>query len=166
MKKLSDNMNDDFKGYFQDKVKNFDESTILSPNKNGNKEDGNICKSIYEIDENISEFCKNNAISENSLILASVLLTLNKFNYSDKNLIYIEDNMPFSGIFENRQISVKKYLSDINETYNEISKYKNDSFKSLLDEYNLKPEFYFAFDEDSNSEINYTIVHNLTFIND
>lgn len=52
--------------YFYKKVLDFDESTILSPNLNGDKENGEICKSAVEIND-FSDFCKRNSITENDL---------------------------------------------------------------------------------------------------
>ena len=70
------------KEYFYKEVLDFDESTILSPNLNGDKENGKICKSTVEIND-FSDFCKRNSITANGLFLASVSLALNKFNFSE-----------------------------------------------------------------------------------
>ncbi len=99
--------------YFLGLLQDVDESTILNPDLNGknapklNKEELTI-----KTDE-IKEFCKTNSISENILFLASVALTLNKFNFSDENLIYHRNNILFTTHFENREITIKDYLLKI-----------------------------------------------------
>ena len=111
----------------------FDESTLISPNKNGEKEKGDIDKSECEIKkENLIEFANSNSISINEILLASLTLTLNKFNFSHETLIFNENNVPFATKIENRQISIKKFLEEIHENYN-ISlhydeHYDNDEF--------------------------------------
>ena len=132
------------KEYFYKEVLDFDESTILSPNLNGDKENGKICKSTVEIND-FSDFCKRNSITANGLFLASVSLALNKFNFSDRNLIYHADNLPMPLKFEDREITVKEYLSSIQEIYDLSLKLENESFVELLDDYNLVPEFYYSF---------------------
>ena len=98
----------------------FDESTLISPNKNKEKEKGTITKSEYEIKkENLVEFINSNSISINELLLASLTLTLNKFNFSDETLIFNQNNVPFATKFENRKISIKEFLENIHEIYNE-----------------------------------------------
>ena len=46
----------------------FDDSTLISPNKNGEKQKGKIDKSEHEFEkENLVEFVKSNSISINDL---------------------------------------------------------------------------------------------------
>ena len=61
----------------------FEESTLISPNKSRENEKNIISKSEYEIKkENLVGFINSNSISINGLLLASLTLTLNKFNFS------------------------------------------------------------------------------------
>ena len=49
----------------------FDDSTLISPNKNGEKQNGKIDKSEHEYEkENMVEYVKTNSISNNELFLA------------------------------------------------------------------------------------------------
>ena len=132
----------------------FDESTLISPNKNKEKEKGTITKSEYEIKkENLVEFINSNSISINELLLASLTLTLNKFNFSDETLIFNQNNVPFATKFENRKISIKEFLENIHEIYNEtleFDEYINEDTPLL------KPEFYYSFNEDLKSDIDYS----------
>ena len=57
----------------------FDETTLISPNKSRENEKGIIAKSEYEIKkEDLVGFINSNSISINELLLASLTLTLNK----------------------------------------------------------------------------------------
>ena len=140
--------NTNYNKYFLELIQDVDESTILNPDLNGknapklNKEELTI-----KIDE-IKEFCKTNSISENVVFLASVALALNKFNFSNENLIYHGNNILFTTHFENREITIKDYLLKIQKDWNENSKNANFSTDSLIDEYGLKPDFYYSFNED------------------
>ncbi|MBQ6630175.1 MAG: amino acid adenylation domain-containing protein, partial [Methanobrevibacter sp.] len=132
----------------------FDESTLISPNKSRESEKYIISKSEYEIKkENLVGFINSNSISINELLLASLTLTLNKFNFSDGTLIFNQNNVPFATKFENRKISIKEFLENIHEIYNETLE-----FDDYIDEDTLllKPEFYYSFNEDLNSDIDYS----------
>jgi len=132
----------------------FEESTLISPNKSREKEKDIITKLEYEIKkENLVGFINSNSISINELLLASLTLTLNKFNFSYETLIFNQNNDPFATKFENRKISIKEFLENIHEIYNETLE-----FNEYIDEdaLLLKPEFYYSFDEDLNSDIDYS----------
>ena len=134
--------------YFLRLVKDFDESTILNPDLNGvNKPELN--KNEFKIKkDSIEEFCKENSIDENILFLASTALALNKFNFSNKNLIFHENDIIFTTNFENREITVKDYLIQIQNDYAENLKYCEFSTDKIIDEYGLQTEFYYAFNKD------------------
>ena len=132
----------------------FDETTLISPNKSREKEKGIIAKSEYEIKkEDLVGFLNSNSISINELLLASLTLTLNKFNFSDETLIFNQNNVPFATKFENRKISIKEFLENIHEIYNETLEFDEYIDKDAL---LLKPEFYYSFNEDLKSDIEYS----------
>lgn len=63
----------------------FDESTLITPNDNGEKEKGIVDKVEYEIEKSdLVEFAKSSSISVEEILLASLTLTLNKFNFQIK----------------------------------------------------------------------------------
>ena len=151
---MSYNTDDSFKQYSSKIWVNFDESTLISPNLTGEKEKGIIEKSECEIKkENLIEFAESNSISINVLLLAGLTLTLNKFNFSDEALIFNQNNVPFAAKFENRQISIRTFLEKINEDYNVALKF-DECYDS--EDFPLKPEFYYAFDEDLKSDVEYS----------
>ena len=143
-----------FKEYLSKLWVDFYESTLISPNKNGEKEKGITYKSEHVFKkENLVEFAKVNSISINEVLLASLSLTLNKFNFSHKTLIFNQNNVPFAANFENRQISIKEFLEKIHENYEktlEFEDYVNG------DDLLLKPEFYYSFDENSKQDSEYS----------
>ena len=151
---MDDKTNDFFSEYLSDLCLDFDESTLISPNLNGEKEKGIIEKSEYEIKkENLVGFVKSNSISINEFLLASLTLTLNKFNFSDETLIFNQNNVPFATKFENRDISIKEFLENIHENYIKTLQFDEYCNKDNLP---LKPEFYYAFDEDLKSDAEYS----------
>ena len=140
---------------------NFDESTFIAPNKNGEKEKGKIDKIEYEIKkESLIEFIKNNSIAIQELFLAGLSLTLNKFNFSTKTLIFNENDIPFATAFENREISINEFLREIHEDYNEslnLEEYENST---------LSPEFYYSFDERVSPQSKLRYSNYLTMVED
>ena len=149
----NDNMIDkniNYNKYFLGLVKDFDESTMLSPDLNGTKKPELNKNELTIKKESIDEFCKQNSISENILFLASASLALNKFNFSNKNLIFHENNIIFTTDFEDRKISIKDYLTHIQNDYEENLKYSKFSIDKIIDAYELQPEFYYAYNKDLN----------------
>ena len=123
----------------------FDESTFISPNKNGEKEKGGIDKVEHEIKkESLIEFANSNSISVNELLLAGLTLTLNKFNFSHDSLIFNENNVPFIAKLENRHISIKEFLEIIHKNHARSLQFDEDYDNS---EFLLKPEFYYSFNQ-------------------
>jgi len=142
------NKNINYIKYFLELIKDFDESTVLNPNLGGVE--------TFELDDEkliiqndvLKDFCSKNSISENVLFLGSVCLTLNKFNFSNKNLIFHENNTIFTTNFENREISIEDYLLQIQKDYEENLKYANFSIDNLIKEYDLKSGIYYSFNKD------------------
>ncbi|WP_407414725.1 amino acid adenylation domain-containing protein, partial [Methanobrevibacter sp.] len=140
--------NVNYNKYFIGILKDFDESTILNPDLNGVKKP-ELNESELKIKANvIEEFCKENSITENILFLASTALALNKFNFSDKSLIFHENNIIFTVSSENREMILKDYLMQIQSDYLENMQYSHFSIDDIIDEYNLQTEFYYAFNKE------------------
>ena len=154
MEHKNDSINEHLSELFDD----FDESTLISPNRKGEKQKGIIRNCEHEIEkEGLMDFSKVNSISVNELLLAALTLTLNKFNFTHETLIFNQHNVPFAAKFENRQISIREFLEKIHENYEDSLKY------SISDELPLKPEFYYGFNEPSKSdELEYSNYLNIT----
>ena len=139
--------NINYNRYFLGQLDDFDESTMLSSDLSGNKKP-KLNKNELKIKNNeIEEFCKENSISENILFLAGSATALNKFNFSNENLIFHENHIIFTTKFENREISIKDYLMQIQKDYMENIKYCDFSIDEIIKEFNLQPQFYYAFDK-------------------
>ena len=137
-----------FERYLFDVFKEFDESTLLTPDLNGQKDIEKSDKSIFEFkNDNISEFCEKNSIDKNILFLAGAALTLNKFNFNHKNLIFHENDYFFTTNFKNRDISIKMYLAEIQEDYLENMGYADCPIEGIYDKYNISPKFYYSFNK-------------------
>ena len=143
-----------FNEYLSDLWQNFDESTLIAPNANGETEKGIIDKAEREINKlKLVEFAKSNSMSINELLLAALALTLNKFNFSDEVLIFNHNNVPFAAKFKDRQISIRKFLEKICEIYNKTLEF--DEYHEN-DDYLLKPEFYYSFGGNLNPNAKYS----------
>ena len=151
-------MDNKVKGYSKEFLskfwEDFDGSTLISPNKNGDKENGISDITAYELNkESLVRFCKYNSISIIELLLAGLTLTLNKFNFSNETLIFNQNNVPFGTKFEKRDIAIEEFLKTIHEKFNEtlqFDEYVDD------DDFVLKPEFYYSFNQDLKSDISYS----------
>ena len=143
-----------FREYLSKLRLDFDESTLITPNNNGAKENGVIKKLEHEIKkENLMEFARLYSISINEILLAGLSLTLNKFNFSDETLIFNQNNVPFAAKFENREISIKEFLEKIHENYDNTLEFDGDvDEKDII----LKPEFYYTFDENLKPDLEYS----------
>lgn len=151
------------------------EPTLLTPNKNGSPNNVKIKEITGAVESNtLNSFCKEHEITKNALLLASTILTLNKFTYTSKTLIAIsafdksniseipEGNFPFFINNEKRQQTIHEFLQQVNETLKNAS---NDSGQSPD---NLKPEFIYSYYEncmptDKNMKTNFKL--NLNIIN-
>ena len=89
-------------------------------------------------------------------------LTLNKFNFSHKNLILHENDYFFTSNFKKRDIVIKKYLTEIAEDYRQNLKYKDSVFDEIYEKFNITPEFYYSFNKKSDSlKYNYSCILNV-----
>ena len=121
--------------YFLRIIKNIDEMIFLNSDLNGQDTPELKNTELKYNKEKIVEFCKKNSISENILFLSTACLALNKFNFSNKNLIFHENNMISATDFEDRNIFIKDYLQQIQKDYQENLKYINFSINELIGEY-------------------------------
>ena len=112
--------------FFDDKL-----TQGITPDLNGNPDEGKTKNVSYTFDsELIDEFCNDNFISKNALFIATTILNLNKFTFSDKTLIttifngrsspsyfntqgFLVKTVPFIINNENRQVSVRDFISKL-----------------------------------------------------
>ena len=151
--------------FFDDKLTQGIESTVLTPDLNGNPDEGKIKNVSDTFDsELINEFCNDNSISKNTLFIASTILNLNKFTFSDKTLIttifngrstpshfntqgFLVKTVPFIINNENRQASLRDFIKSIDQTWKDTLRNSTYPYIKIAEKYQLKPEFFYAYHE-------------------
>ena len=153
------------KQYFDAKFCEGIESTVLTPNLNGNPDDGKL-KIITEIieDEDIDDFCNKHNISKNVLFLSCAVLALNKFTFTKNTLLTAMcsdmsdsnfDNgqatliktVPFIISNEDREISIIDFIKSVDETWKTTMENSFYPYSKIAEKYQLNPEFLYSFNE-------------------
>ncbi|MER2014496.1 MAG: AMP-binding protein, partial [Methanobrevibacter sp.] len=151
------------KQYFDAKFCEGIESTVLTPNLNGNPDDGKL-KNIAEIIEGeaIDDFCNENCISKNVLFLSGTVLALNKFTFtkntlltamchdmSDSNFDDDQDSLiktvPFIISNEDREISIIDFIKSVDKTWKTTMENSFYPYSKIAEKYQLNPEFLYYF---------------------
>ena len=151
--------------FFDDKLTQEIDSTILTPNLSGDPDLGKIKEMTYTIDSKlINEFCNDNSISKNNLFMASAILCLNKFTFTDKTLIttifngrsspnyfntqaFLVKTIPLIVDNENRQVSLRDFINSVNQSWKGVLNNSIYPYIKLAEKYQLKPEFFYAYHE-------------------
>ncbi|MBP3227043.1 MAG: hypothetical protein J6M08_09065, partial [Methanobrevibacter sp.] len=157
------------KEFFDEKLSQEVESTVLTPNLNGNPDKGKLKVVIDTIDaDEIKEFCNRHSFSQNSLFLSALTLTLNKYTFSDKTLIttifngrsnplyydtqgFLVKTLPLIFNNENRHETIKEFINGIDEVWKDTMSNSIYPYTNIAEEYQLKPEFFFTYQEFYNS---------------
>ncbi|WP_458406165.1 amino acid adenylation domain-containing protein [Methanobrevibacter sp.] len=153
------------KEFFDEKLSQEIESTVLTPNLNGNPDEGKL-KTVLDTIESyeVKEFCNKYSLSQNALILSAITLTLNKYTFSDKTLIttifngrsnpfyydtqgFLVKTLPLIFNNENRQVTIKEFIEDIDEVWKDTISHSEYPYTSISEAYQLKPEFFFTYQE-------------------
>ncbi|MBR3141312.1 MAG: amino acid adenylation domain-containing protein, partial [Methanobrevibacter sp.] len=160
------------KEFFDEKLSHEIESTVLTPNLNGNPDKGKLQKVIKTINaDKIKEFSNLNSLSQNSLFLSSLALTLNKYTFTDKTLIttifngrsdpkyyntqgFLVKTLPLILNNENRKLTIKEFINSVDNVWKDSMSNSIYPYTNIAEEYQLKPEFFFAYQEFYNSESN------------
>ena len=147
------------------------ESTVLTPNMNGNPDIGNIKLISDQVSSSfVRHFCKDYSISPNVLFMGATLLCLNKFTFSDKSLIttifngransnydntqgMLVKTLPIIVNSENRDMMVEDYIKTVDKAWKDALTHSNYPYTKLAEDYQLKPEFFYAFHESLKSKI-------------
>ncbi|WP_458403578.1 amino acid adenylation domain-containing protein, partial [Methanobrevibacter sp.] len=151
------------KKYFNDLLTKEIDSTILTPNLNGNPDKGKLNSVSKNINPKlIRKFCADERISPNVLFMASTILNLNKYTFSDKSLIttifngrtnskyyntqaFLVKTLPIVSINEDRNISVKQFLNQTDSIWKETIKHSDYSYSELSEEFQLNREFLYSY---------------------
>jgi hypothetical protein len=69
--------------FFSNKIKEFDDATLIAQDINGDESEGKVAmEDIFLDKEGIDEFCLKSGISQNNLFLAATSFVLNKFVFN------------------------------------------------------------------------------------
>jgi amino acid adenylation domain-containing protein/thioester reductase-like protein len=148
--------------YFQSRVAEFDNTTVISPDLKGKEENGELGEVGVSLDKNqVEKFCKNNSITPNNLFLAATLFTLSKFVYNRDILISTISNGRSNPLFQktvammvktlpltlkiDSSYNVTEFFNQVENTWLDVLKYEVYPFTRISDEYNLFPEFLYAY---------------------
>ena len=147
------------------------ESTVLTPNMNGDPDIGKIKLISDQLGSDfVKHFCKDHSISSNVLFMAATLLSLNKFTFSDKSLIttifngranpnysntqgMLVKTLPVIVNGENRDMLVEDYIKIVDKAWKDALIHSDYPYTKLSEEYQLKPEFFYAFHESLSNDI-------------
>lgn len=161
----------DSEKYFHDLLKEDLDSTILTPDLNDDDEFGELKSFSKNIDSQLlKEFCADKRISPNVLFMASTILTLNKYTFSDKTLLttifngrlnsnyyntqaFLVKTLPIVSINEDRNISIRKFFKQVDEIWKNGIKHCIYPYIKISDEFNLKPEFLYTYNDLENNKI-------------
>ena len=168
--------------YFHDLLTQEVDSTILTPDLKGDPDIGDLKSISKNINPQlIREFCADERISPNVLFMASAILNLNKFTFSEKTLIttifngrtssnyfntqgFLVKTLPILSINEDRNISVSQLLNQIDGIWKESIKHSDYPYTKIAEDFQLKPEFMYTYNnlDEKTIEINekeYPITH-------
>ncbi|WP_406535292.1 amino acid adenylation domain-containing protein [Methanobrevibacter sp.] len=157
--------------YFHNQLTKEVDSTILTPDLNGDEEEGKLESISKSIDSQlINKFCADNRISPNILFMASTILTLNKYTFNDKTLLttifngrlnsnyyntqsFLVKTFPIVSINEDRNITVRQLFNQIDELWKNGVKHSNYPYIKIAEEFDLKPEFMYTYNNLENEKI-------------
>ena len=148
--------------YFENKVSDFDNSTIISPDLKGKEDEGHLGEIGVSLDKNLVEnFCKDNSITPNNLFLAATVFTLSKFVYKKDIMISTISNGRSNPHFQNTVAmmvktlplalnvdtnnNVSNFFDYVEDTWLDVLKYEIYPFTKISDKYDIFPEFLYAY---------------------
>lgn len=160
----------DSEDYFNDKMKDFDESTVISPDLNRKEEEGKLSLVETFMDKSlIEDFSKKESITPNNLFLGATLLTLSKFVYNKNVLMGMISNgrnrVEYKNTFAmlvktlaypikiDTNVNVKDYLEQVQDTLLDVLDFDSYPFLKISEKYQLNPEFLYAYQSGLTSSV-------------
>ena len=156
--------------FFFDKIKEFEEATIISPDLNGKSEDGVSLEKISYISKDvIDNYCDEHKINPNNLFLAVTSFVLSKFVYNRNLLIATLSNGRYTKSQErtlammvktlplalklNTELSIDDYLSYVNDEWLNVLTYSSYPLTKISSDYDITPEFLYTYQGRINENI-------------
>jgi len=148
--------------FFFNKIKEFDEATLITQDINGDESEGNAAMDdIFMDKENIDEFCSKLKISQNNLFLAATSFVLSKFVYKRDLLIATITNGRFNpnqqktlammvktlplALKLNSDLNIKEFFEYINGEWLNVLTYSSYPLTEISNEYDITPEILYAY---------------------
>ena len=150
------------KMFFANKIKEFDDATLIPQDINGDESQGNSAmRDIFLDKQTIDEFCLKSGISQNNFFLAATSFVLNKFVYNRNILIATITNGRFNPNQQktlammvktlpltlklNSNFNISEYLDYVNEEWLNVLSYSSYPLTEISNEYSITPEILYAY---------------------
>ena len=148
--------------FFFNKIKEFDEATLMTPDLSGDEHEGVGLEKILSLDKNyVDDFCNRLSITQNNLFLSATAFVLSKFAYSKDLLIATITNGRFNpnqqktlammvktlplALNLNSDLTIAEFFEYINKEWFDVLAHSSYPLTKISDEYGIVPEFMYAF---------------------
>ena len=147
---------------FPNKIKEFDNATLIAQDINGDESDGKSAMRDIFIDKTAFDgLCSKSSISQNNLFLAATSFVINKFVFNRDTLIATITNGRFNpnqqktlammvktlplALKLNSQSTLKEYLEYINHEWLNVLAYSSYPLTEISNEFDIAPEIFYAY---------------------
>ena len=148
--------------FFFNKIKEFDEATLMTPDLSGDEEIGvGVEENLYLDKNEIDEYCKRASITQNNLFLATTAFVLSKFAYTKDLLISTITNGRFNpnqqktlammvktlplALNLNSDLTIAEFFEYINKEWFDVLAHSSYPLTKISDEFGIVPEFFYAY---------------------
>ena len=148
--------------FFSNKVKEFDDATLIAQDINGDESEGKATMNDIFLDKHaIDEFCSSHKISQNNLFLAATSFVLNKFVYNRDILIATITNGRFNpnqqktlammvktlplALKLDSDSTLKEYIEYINSEWLNVLAYSAYPLTEISNQFDITPEILYAY---------------------
>ena len=148
--------------FFFNKIKEFDEATLMTPDLSGDEDIGvGLAESLYLDKDKIDGYCNKLSISQNNLFLATTTFVLSKFAYNKDLLIATITNGRFNpnqqktlammvktlplALNLNSDLTIAEFFEYINKEWFDVLAHSSYPLTKISDEYGIVPEFFYAY---------------------
>ena len=148
--------------FFFNKIKEFDEATLMTPDLSGDEDIGvGIEENLYLEKDEIDALCKKLSVTQNNLFLAVTSFVLSKFAYNKDLLIATITNGRFNpnqqktlammvktlplALNLNSDMTISEFLEYINKEWFDVLAHSSYPLTKISDGYGIVPEFFYAY---------------------
>ena len=148
--------------FFSNKVKEFDDATLIAQDINGDESEGKAAMNDIFLDKHaIDEFCSSHKISQNNLFLSATSFVLNKFVYNRDILIATITNGRFNpnqqktlammvktlplALKLDSDSTLKEYIEYINSEWLNVLAYSAYPLTEISNQFDITPEILYAY---------------------